>query len=342
MMRSPELTALGPVPDGHTHRIRRGVNDLCAHQRGIRINLKGDGEQRQYKNDDKGFHIPVCRGQVRRNQPNKPAKKGRFISEYGCAPPGDPPRFGSKMEFSGIGGLRTYIRPCAGPSPARLPPRAASARPPSWGRFFQEGRVVGERRCAVGGGLSEKAAAVGSAFWPRGVIQPGPRLLFGPTGNSVAAGRSRARIRQDVATGLLRAMRRRGVGSSTQTDQEAQDQYRSHRVCSPATAHPQTASRMLAVTASTSRLIAPRLSLPATAYRTEYIADTLAAPDCDSVPEPYRGRLIDQSPAAWSAASRASFSSASRVRSSSFQLLRQQGQRGSLLRQAQSLPPAPL
>jgi hypothetical protein len=83
-----KLTALGPVPDGDAHGIRGGVNDLGARQRGIRIDLKSDGEQRQYKNGDKGFHRPVYRGQLRRNQPNKRAKKGRFISEYGRTPEG--------------------------------------------------------------------------------------------------------------------------------------------------------------------------------------------------------------------------------------------------------------
>ena len=145
--------------------------------------------------------------------------------------------------------------------------------PPELGPFFREG-VVGER-CAVGVNYQPRPAAVGSAFWPRGAIQPGPGLLFGPTGNSVAAGRGRARVRPHVTPGRLRAMRRRGVGRSTQTDQEAQGQNRSHGACS----HVPTVFRVC--------------GLPAIAYRTEYIADAPSAPDCDSALEPPRG--IDRS-----------------------------------------------
>ena len=106
--------------------------------------------------------------------------------------------------------------------------------PPSWGRFFLGGNGSfgegGAARWVVV--YQPKPAAVGSAFWPRGAIQPVPGLFVGPTGNSVAPGDSRARVRAHVALGRFGATHRRGVGSSTQTDQEAQGQNGSHRVCS--------------------------------------------------------------------------------------------------------------
>jgi len=167
-----------------------------------------------------------------RNSPSasaRPARWGRFVWPLAISKQA---ALGFKTEFNGIGGLRTYMRTRAGPSPARLPPRAASARPPSWGRFFLGG-IGSWRRGAARWVVvyQPKPAAVGSAFWPRGAIQPVPGLFVGPTGNSVAPGDSRARVRA-VALGRFGATHRRGVGSSTQTDQETQGQNRSHRVCS--------------------------------------------------------------------------------------------------------------
>src|ERR1700730_17827907 len=105
--------------------------------------------------------------------------------------------------------------------------------PPELGPFFLGGNGSwrgGAARWVVV--YQTNPAAVGSAFWSRGAIQPVPGLFFGPTGNSVAPGGSRARVRAHVALGRFGATHRRGVGSSTQTDQETQGQNRSHRVCS--------------------------------------------------------------------------------------------------------------
>jgi hypothetical protein len=62
-------------------------------------------------------------------------------------------------------------------------------------------------------------AAVGSVFWPCGVIQPVPGLFIGPTGNSVALGDSNTLTRAQLALGRFGAMHRRGAGRSTQSDQ---------------------------------------------------------------------------------------------------------------------------
>src|SRR3981081_401421 len=80
--------------------------------------------------------------------------------------------------------------------------------------------------------LSAKSAAVGSAFWHRRAIQPVPGLFVGPTRNSVGPGAREGGAGAQVALGRFGATHRRGVGSSTQTDQETQGQNRSHRVCS--------------------------------------------------------------------------------------------------------------
>src|ERR1700730_14364021 len=168
-----------------------------------------------------------------RNSPSasaRPARWSRFVWSLAISKQA---ALGFKTEFNGIGGLQTYMRTRAGPSPARLPPRAASTRPPSWGRFYPRGNGSwrgGAARWVVV--YQTNPAAVGSAFWSRGAIQPVPGLFFGPTGNSVAPGDSRARVRAHVALGRFGATHRRGVGSSTQTDQETQGQNRSHRVCS--------------------------------------------------------------------------------------------------------------
>ena len=43
----PRLTVFESMGDGHRRRIRgSSVRDLCARQRGIRIDLEGDGDQR--------------------------------------------------------------------------------------------------------------------------------------------------------------------------------------------------------------------------------------------------------------------------------------------------------
>jgi hypothetical protein len=63
-----------------SRRIRGGAGgDISAGQRGVRIDLEGDGDQRQDKNDDESSHGPVCRGRMRRNRSKKWAKNGTFI-----------------------------------------------------------------------------------------------------------------------------------------------------------------------------------------------------------------------------------------------------------------------
>jgi hypothetical protein len=74
------LIAFEPMGDGQCHRVRAS-SVRHARQPGIRIDLEGDGDQRQYKNDNNGSHGPVCRGRIRPNRSNK-RENGSFISEY--------------------------------------------------------------------------------------------------------------------------------------------------------------------------------------------------------------------------------------------------------------------
>jgi hypothetical protein len=46
------------VSDSQGRRIGPGMRGPSAHQHGFRIDPKSDGDQRQYKNDDKGSHGP--------------------------------------------------------------------------------------------------------------------------------------------------------------------------------------------------------------------------------------------------------------------------------------------
>jgi hypothetical protein len=73
-------TSFEAMGDSHSHRIRSSVRDFCAHQRCIRIDFKGDRDQRQYKNDNQGSHGPACSGEMRQHQPKKPAENGSFIA----------------------------------------------------------------------------------------------------------------------------------------------------------------------------------------------------------------------------------------------------------------------
>ena len=53
----PRLTALERVGNGRCRSIWRGsLRDFSAGQRGIRIDLEGDGDQRQDEDDGQGFH----------------------------------------------------------------------------------------------------------------------------------------------------------------------------------------------------------------------------------------------------------------------------------------------
>jgi hypothetical protein len=46
-----------PVGDRCYRKVRCGnVRDILAHQRGVRIDLKGDGNQRKYKDGGQGSH----------------------------------------------------------------------------------------------------------------------------------------------------------------------------------------------------------------------------------------------------------------------------------------------
>jgi hypothetical protein len=61
------LTALEAMINSPDRRIWGGARgDISAGQRGVRIDLEGDGDQRQDKNDDESSHGPVCRGRMRR------------------------------------------------------------------------------------------------------------------------------------------------------------------------------------------------------------------------------------------------------------------------------------
>jgi hypothetical protein len=62
-------------------------DDTSAGQRHVRIDLKGDGDQRQYKNDDESSHGRVCGGRIRRNRSRKWAKNGSFTNAA-CSPAG--------------------------------------------------------------------------------------------------------------------------------------------------------------------------------------------------------------------------------------------------------------
>jgi hypothetical protein len=68
------LIAFEPMGDGQCHRVRAS-SVRHARQPGIRIDLEGDGDQRQYKNDNNGSHGPVCRGRIRPNRSNKRQKR---------------------------------------------------------------------------------------------------------------------------------------------------------------------------------------------------------------------------------------------------------------------------
>jgi hypothetical protein len=54
-----ERTPVERMGDGHRRRIWRGARDLRARQRGIRIDLECDGDQRHNKNDGQGPHRQI-------------------------------------------------------------------------------------------------------------------------------------------------------------------------------------------------------------------------------------------------------------------------------------------
>ena len=57
----------------------RSVRDLSARQRGIRIDLEGDGDQRQAEDDAKDFMVGICRARSRPNRSNISTKPGNTL-----------------------------------------------------------------------------------------------------------------------------------------------------------------------------------------------------------------------------------------------------------------------
>jgi len=51
-----DSSRLGGVRDSQAGRIWDGGHDLTASQDGIRVDFAGEGDQRQYENDDQGSH----------------------------------------------------------------------------------------------------------------------------------------------------------------------------------------------------------------------------------------------------------------------------------------------
>jgi hypothetical protein len=97
------LTALEAMIYSPGRRIWGRVRgDISAGQCRVRIDLEGDGDQRQDKNDDESSHGPVCRGRMRRNRWDKWAKNGTFIWECDFLPPD-----GSR--FARVSGLRPAL-----------------------------------------------------------------------------------------------------------------------------------------------------------------------------------------------------------------------------------------
>jgi hypothetical protein len=76
------LPLFEPVGDCCCRRVRdSNVRDIFAHQRGVRIDLKGDGNQRKYKDGGQGSHGCISRARLRPNRSGIAAKSGSFISE---------------------------------------------------------------------------------------------------------------------------------------------------------------------------------------------------------------------------------------------------------------------
>jgi hypothetical protein len=57
--RLSRLPALEPVGDSYCRRIGGASGDICARQRGVRIDLEGDSNQRENEDDNEGFHGPL-------------------------------------------------------------------------------------------------------------------------------------------------------------------------------------------------------------------------------------------------------------------------------------------
>src|SRR3977135_2129646 len=68
--------------DGRRRWVRdRSVRDLSARQRGIRIDLEGDGDQRQAEDDAKDFMVGICRARSRPNRSNISTKLGNTLEQ---------------------------------------------------------------------------------------------------------------------------------------------------------------------------------------------------------------------------------------------------------------------
>src|ERR1700687_2703537 len=76
------LTVFERMGDGRRRWVRdRSVRDLSARQRGIRIDLEGDGDQRRTKMTAKVFMVGVCRARLRPNRSNISTKPGNTLEQ---------------------------------------------------------------------------------------------------------------------------------------------------------------------------------------------------------------------------------------------------------------------
>jgi hypothetical protein len=78
--RAGRLTGLERVDNGRGHRIigLGSVRDFCARQNGVRIDLEGDGDQREDENDGQGSHGRFCHARLRPKRSDISAKSGSF------------------------------------------------------------------------------------------------------------------------------------------------------------------------------------------------------------------------------------------------------------------------
>jgi hypothetical protein len=76
------LAGLETVGNGHCRRIwRSSLRDFCACQRSVRIDLEGDGDQREDENDGQGSHGRFCHARLRPNRSDISAKRGSSYRE---------------------------------------------------------------------------------------------------------------------------------------------------------------------------------------------------------------------------------------------------------------------
>jgi hypothetical protein len=84
-----------PMGDSRRRRVwDRSVREFGTRQRGVRIDLKGDGNQSQHQDDEHGFHARNPPARMRQNLQNTLAKDRSFVSfEDIRAAPAQPPSF---------------------------------------------------------------------------------------------------------------------------------------------------------------------------------------------------------------------------------------------------------